>query len=968
MKHLFLYILLIFCSFACDDAKDKLTNPYLTIELEGNVVNVPTEGKQEVVKVLTNLTKWELVPKVSSGYDWCKVTISSSSSDVQFLTIRVDRNEDLDKRNAEFILRGEGVEDVVFNVVQLGSKPAILVDVESKVLNEDAQTFIIKVTANVKYTLQNGQPWLTLNKNSTRGMVESGYQYNVTAYNGLSMRMDTICIESDASNGESIVVKVPVEQRASDVENVILEDVKLQVDGVKMVRGNQYSNSSPEKTIDGDLSTAYSSAKTTEVPNSVVLEYSLAKNTEKIDYIILHQNQKATFRNQLGRGILYYKTESMSDWIECGRFNESEIISSIHVDVVNVLHPTAIRLELERSNNENVSLAEFECYRRGVNYDLKADAAYFNDEVFSQLKPTTTKSDLSKISHPMLQLIAKELLDRTYNREFRVRTYKSCKSPIVAGRELTIGNRSICDNPTGLFFEKGKKYMVFVGSEIGEKSLNLFICNWRTSERESQTLKLKKGLNILDVKVQGTGYIQYWTDTEQSNPDVRIHVCCGNEIGFWDIRAGHKNKDWKRILEIANTCARRLSIDNAMLDVLGQHVQLINTIEAFNSYCPDDIEDAMKMHDELMLIEYTMMGLVKHGALPKNRILGVHSWGGLPNWNGTCANYPGSEEATLKRASFIQSIWVFGHEFGHGNQLTQMKSAGWTEVTNNLFAQQVMYLMDNGSCRLEHTGFRRQGYNTKVVGDRFNAYLNDAIIKGKIYLTQQGGLVDDPEKGQFYEGDPFVSLAPLWQLSLFFMLTKDAPWSKPDFWADVHWAAIQDDSEEKYGVQYGKRYVNFMKRAIDASELDLTKFFEQIGLLREINMRIGDYGGPKYIVITKAMVDEVLAYGRRKQQAPTPVINYISGNSLNAYKKRLPVEGTYNMGVSSGDLFKTVSHSVWKNVVAFETYAKEKMIEVCIVGTGSIDQSSTFVRYPEGATRIEAVSWDGKRTLVYGTR
>ena len=89
---------------------------------------------------------------------------------------------------------------------------------------------------------------------------------------------------------------------------------------------------------------------------------------------------------------------------------------------------------------------------------------------------------------------------------------------------------------------------------------------------------------------------------------------------------------------------------------------------------------------------------------------------------------------------------------------------------------------------------------------------------------------------------------------------------------------------------------------------------------------------------------------------------------LETYKKQLSVQGVFNQGVSNGNLSKTVSHSVWKNVVAFETYAGNELVEVCIVGTGTIDNSSTFIRYPKGATRIEAVSWDGKRTLVCGTR
>lgn len=39
-----------------------------------------------------------------------------------------------------------------------------------------------------------------------------------------------------------------------------------------------------------------------------------------------------------------------------------------------------------------------------------------------------------------------------------------------------------------------------------------------------------------------------------------------------------------------------------------------------------------------------------------------------------------------------------------------------------------------------------------------------------------------------------------------------------------------------------------------------------------------------------------------------------------------------------------------------------------IVGTDSPDLSETKVCYPEGSTRIEAVSWDGKRKLVYGEK
>lgn len=966
-------MLLIFFAFACGDSKEELIDPYLTLELENNVFNVPIEGKSATIKIRTNLPDWELIPQVSGGYDWCETSVGLSASDIHLLSLTVAPNAGMGKREAGFMLRGTGVENIAFRVVQLGSEPEILVDVASKQLTKEEQTFTITVTANVEHRCQNEKEWLTLvERPDTRGMTESVYEYSVTANTGLDIRRDVIHIESVGLEGEPVAVEIPVEQEAADLEDVIKPDIQIKVEKVEMVQGTVYGQQTPELTIDDKLNTFYGSGKKPQNPaEPIILDYELKEGAERVDYVILHQRQGATDLTRMTKGEIEYKSSAVTDWVKCGSFDESELTPSIRIDV-NVANPTHLRLTLERTSTESgggsVALAEFECFQKaeGADFDLAADAAYFEDNVFSQLKPGITQADISKITHPMVRAVAKELLNGTYAHEFRVRTYQSCRDPEIVGDELTIGKRSICDNPTGLFFEQGKRYVIFVGDEIGDRTLDLYICDWRANVREKQTIGLKSGLNIVDVNVDGTGYMQYWTKTDVPEPAVKVHVCYGNEIGFWDVRAGHTNADWKRILALANDCAQRLNISNAMIDISGELVQLINTVQAFNTHCPDDIEDVAKMHDELMTIEYTLMGLVKHNAVPRNRILGVRSWGDNPNWGGSCANFPNSEGAMLNRNIFVNGLWVFGHEFGHGNQVAQMKGAGWAEVTNNIYAQQVLYLMNNGECRLEYTLFKRDGYTDKQYGDRVNAYLNDALIKGKPYLTHGGGLIeDDPKHGTYYQADPFVSLAPLWQLSLFFMLTEDAPWSKPDFWGDVHWAAIQGHNSQNAP---GKRYCDFMKRLMDASGLDLTDHLTKIGLLREYNMRVGDYGGPKQVTITQAMVEEVRAYGRNKSQVPTPVIYYISANSLEAYRHQLPVQGTFGQGVTSGDFSKTISHSVWKNVVAFETYTGDNMIDVCIAGTGTTNNSSTFVRYPEGATRIEAVSWDGKRTLVFGAR
>lgn len=961
--YLFIFIM---CMVACEDPAEK-PEPFLTMDVENNVYLAGTKATTAYIKIHTNLPKWEVIPKNPEGYKWCKSSVSLSASGFHMLTLSISSNEEMEKREAEFIIRGNGIDEQVLKVIQLGAKPQLLADVESKLLSNTAQTFDIQVTANIEYTAQNTHEWLTLKKTEdTKGMASTTYQYEITANNDLLPRMDTICFTSTEQLKDTLIsVKIPVEQKAADLDDVMPEDIKLKIESVTMVQGTQYGQQKPELTIDGNYNTFYGSGNFPNKP-AVIFEYTLAPGIEKVDYVMLYPRPD---RPNLTRGTIEYKSETVTEWTKCGEFDIQESNAlPIKVNMENAIAPTHLRLTLERKDGI-VSLIEFECYQsvEKVVYNLEADAAYFDDDIFSKLKPTTVETDIPKITHPVLRAVAYRLLQNTYSEEFRVRTYKSCQDPRIVGKELTIGKRSICDNSMGLFFEQDKKYVIFVGEELGDHSLTLSICDWR-EDIQKRTISLEKGMNVIKAEISGNGYIQYWTETAAPNPDVRIHVCLGNEIGFWDVRAGHNNTDWKRILKTAKTCAQELNITNAMIDVAGEYVQLINTVEAFNTYCPYDIEKVLAIHDEMLLIEYTMMGLVKYNAVPHNRMLGVRSWGGSPNWNGTCANFPNNERAMLTPAAYLDNIWLFAHEFGHGNQIRQMNAAGWAEVTNNLYGQQAMYLMVNGKCRIEHVAFKRQEYDQKVTGDLFNTYLNEAIVEAKPYLTHGGKLTNDPEKGEYYGSNPFVTLAPLWQLSLFYMLTEDAPWSKPDFWPDVHWDAIHDPNPVAVNGDYGPRYVRFMKRAMEFSGYNMNEFFERMGLLREIDMKVGDYGPAKQITITKAMVDEVKAYGETKLPAPTPVIHYISANSLQTYRQQLPLEGTFNEGVTPGDLSVTVSHAVWKNAVAFETYAGDTMVDVCIAGTGSDNNSSTFIRYPEEATRIEAVGWDGERKLVFGNR
>ena len=169
------------------------------------------------------------------------------------------------------------------------------------------------------------------------------------------------------------------------------------------------------------------------------------------------------------------------------------------------------------------------------------------------------------------------------------------------------------------------------------------------------------------------------------------------------------------------------------------------------------------------------------------------------------------------------------------------------------------------------------------------------------------------------------------------------------------------------GKKDGELQLAFMKNACDAARQDLTDFFRKTGMLKPIDQELDDYTCAR-MTITEADCKNLIAYARKYKKPESPVIYYLSVNSVEAYKNRLPVRGACNQGITEQGNRRIISHDVWKNAAVFETYKDKEMVRITMVGTDSKDNSSTTVPYPEGSTRIEAVSWDGKRTLAYGKR
>lgn len=536
------------------------------------------------------------------------------------------------------------------------------------------------------------------------------------------------------------------------------------------------------------------------------------------------------------------------------------------------------------------------------------------------------------------------------NESFRVQYAEAYPLVKETARTLKIGSYNQFENPTGIYFEPGDDITIVVG-DTQKEQVSLRVYSFE-GEKSDQTYALSPGSNRVTIKGKGLGYINFYSSRWASLLPVRIQITGGKVNGYFD-KSIHTNEDWKKLLENA-VCN--------ILDIKGDYVNLAYRVSSLKKYCPEKGKELIRFYDRVVDIQHEMMGLNKYNIRPKNHMFAREVQSGLfadgygAGFAYDCMNRLASVENIHK------GVWALAHEFGHVNQIRPgLKWVSTTEVTNNIFSVWTRYLLEPDYRNLEQERCN-DGDNNRVLGGRFNAYLNYGIVKGEQWLCQRG---QDKMNGYENGGDHFVKLCPLWQIQLYYAVAGEGnSWRKSDWFADVAQIVRQTDESR---MDNGQLQIRFMKNVCDVVKEDLTDFFRKAGMLQPIDKDMDDYTRAQ-LTITEKQCRELVKYASRYPKPASPVIYYLTANSVNAYQRRLPVEGFYNKGLTFKEGTCTVTHDCWQNVTVFETYKGNELTHIAMVGTDSPDLSTTLVRYPSGSTRIEAVAWDGTRALVYGTR
>ena len=652
---------------------------------------------------------------------------------------------------------------------------------------------------------------------------------------------------------------------------------------------------------------------------------------------------------------LYVSTAQKENYEKIASYDFAGSSSSSKISFAEPLKGVkSFRFEVNEAVGGVVSCGEMEFYRNAA--PVAGLTEVFADELCSELRADVDQRKIDGLENSFFRMIAQSLYDKTYDLEYRVQTYEPYREINDLAAELKTSGYNPFENPTGIYFKDGEEAVVILGNTNGEQ-VNLKVYDFDAIRQGQRTpdptsYPLSEGINMLRIAHGGLSYIEYYTPNWKTAPALKLHIASGKVNGYYD-KHRDVSADWREILNKATY---------GCIDIKGDRVNLVFGVNSIKTYC-DNLGKLIQNYDDIVELEHELMGLDKWGRRPKNHMFarvtkdGLFADGWGAGWYEGCMNELASTTKSLR-----EGVWAIAHEFGHVNQIRPgWKWVSTTEVTNNVYSVCARYKFYRENMPLEHERCN-DGNDNNVRGGRFNSYLNYGIIKGEQWLCQKGQDNMDPSKDP-YGGDHFVKLCPLWQLLLYYREIVGG--EKRDWYGDV--AEIVRNTDESQ-LTNGQLQLNFMRNTMDVVKEDLTDFFIKAGMLKPIDKELDDYARGQ-MTITQTDCDELVKYASKYSKPATPVLYYLSANSQKAFKDKLAVEGTYNEGVKvRNNGWIVIDHDVWKNAVVFETYQGDELKYAAIVGTDSPDLSETKVCYPEGSTRIEAVSWDGKRKLVYGEK
>ena len=782
--------------------------------------------------------------------------------------------------------------------------------------NSDFAT--VAVAANCDYTATASEDWLTLRK---------------TANGNTAIFAQT---NYDISDRERTVTFASADGTVKRTMKVTQEGYDIGDELIPVASGTASQSQSGEgidRSFDGNLSTLYHSPYSgTSFP--VRLVYNL-REPSHVDYVLYTPRQDNNTNGNFGQVTIEYQVEGSSTWVKLGDYNFNGSASPTPVDFgeTGIDNVKTVRFTVKSGTGNWASCAEMQFFKR-TGY-MSSIMDLFADNLCTKLKDGVTREQIEQVKTKEFRDAALAMLDGTYSTEFRVGEFGAFIPPnSLIGQLKTWFTYSHYENATGITFNPGDIVVMLVEG-IESDGIQLQIRNFGPKVFTTGRYGVRNGLNIIKVNHKGNGYIDYFTNNWRKAPKVKIHFLNGVEQGYFSpYLKGHTDADWKRLLRNAK---------GDCLDMRGKYVNCVFPVDNIKKKCPNQGELLMSQYDELVRLEREIMGLIKYEYdFPNHQtVTTVEKSSGYMHANNDncCVPIVAVNDALVAGDNF--PTWAIGHELGHVNQTNGFRWPGLAEVTNNVMAAYVQHMFSpNGWHRLENEANRFRYYR----------YLDGGVRKDLTWLPS-------------VEKDVFATLIPLYQLLVYTRFAGFAPDAYPDFYEKMRKMDVPAGS--------GPQQVNFVRQFCHMAKIDFIDFFKKVGILKVIDQHVADYSGAQ-LTITQSMINNVENEIKKAGYPEAPGgLYFIDAWNYPIFRDKKELVGnTVGKGCVKSNNNVRIQHSMWQNVVGFETYkADGTLLHITNYGRGEGGTTATHTNCEWNASEspayIMAVGYDGTKIKCY---
>lgn len=212
-KYLLLLLSLTLLIFSCSDSDDPIPvveDPSIT--LKESKADFANEGGVQSISFETN-KNWT----AKADATWCTLSPTSGTASLKSITVTVAANDAYDDRSCTITISAGGLSKTI--TVAQGEGLGLLVSDDDKThkLTNDATTIEVEVQANVEFTVEVSDEWIT--DVTTRALSSTILKFDIAENSSYDNREGTITIKQKKGDLESIITVYQSQQDAIIVSN-----------------------------------------------------------------------------------------------------------------------------------------------------------------------------------------------------------------------------------------------------------------------------------------------------------------------------------------------------------------------------------------------------------------------------------------------------------------------------------------------------------------------------------------------------------------------------------------------------------------------------------------------------------------------------------------------------------------------------------------------------------------------------